>query len=902
MLNEASGGVPPAGNRAANAGGGAPSAPFAINSSIPFPAPLKLDGNMKENFCDEFEIYMIASGLEVREERVKIATFKAALGMEARKIFNLWPLTPQERDTVQACLASLAKYMVPQKDVKLARYEFFQCRQQPASDEKPAESVMHFINRARELVKNCNFGNLEDEMLRDSIITGILDTNLKKRFIEQQNLTSAMVIAQCQTEEATRSEMEHHNWLQPAAASAHSIDRLDSGKKTKKCNFCGKGFHSKLTECPARGAVCNYCKQRNHFAVVCRKRQEDQQQQHRKKTSRNQGSVRKVELEDRDMDEGVRSDESCESVQYLYPVKHDGESVLQTGIKFYDENNRPVVVKCILYSGASCNLKLDSEQAVLRAFGGGSLKSLERTVIPCEHRNQRYKVVFHVVDFEQPPLLSKETCLALQLIKLCYSIKSEQTGSAEHIIERYPEVFHGLGKFSGTLSLEVDDNIKPSVQHPRRIAVTLRKDLERTLNEMEQQGVIVKEEDNTDWVSNLVLVKRNNKIRVCLDPIILNKALKRPHYPMPTANELLHELTNAKVFSTLDAKCGYWQVCLDEQSSKLTTFWTPFGRYRWLRMPFGTSPAPEIFQKKLHEVLHGLRGVRALADDMLIFGCGDTVEEAVLDHNRCLEAFLQRVKQQNIKLNIDKVKLCRENVKFFGHVLTSAGVKADPDKISSILAMERPKDVTALQRFLGTITYLSNYLPSLSTVAEPLRRLTKKDEPWSWNCEQESAFLQLKAMVTSAPVLRYFDSNKDVVIQCDSSSVGLGAVLMQDGHPIVYASKTLSSTERKYAQIENETLAILFACRKFELYILGRPVTVETDHQPLLRIFKKPLVEAPLRIQRMLLALQRYQITLRFTPDDRLTQITAESRNDPEIQSYTTSLTDGRAKMMYRRR
>lgn len=935
-------------------------APFAINSSIPFPEPLKLEGNIKENvanFRDAFDIYLIASGLELREERVKVATFKAALGTEARKIFNLWPLTPAESDTVEACLTSLAKYMVPQKDVKLARYEFFQCCQRPATDECSAESVIHFINRARELVKDCNFGDLQDEMLRDKIITGILDMNLKKRFIEQQNLTSAMVIAQCQTEEATRAEMERHNWLQPGP-STHSVNKLqssDSGRNKKKCSFCGKGFHNKLADCPARGVTCNYCMQRNHYAVVCRKKQEDlhrQQQRRSGRPGKNPNSIRTIDREDREPgEEESRTDESSEVVQYLYHLKHDDTSVLRTDIKFYDVNKRPVSAKCIIDSGASCNvigrssairilgteqLRLDNQHVILKAFGGGTLKSLGRTEIMCEHRGQRYRMVFHVVDFEQPPLLSVHTCLALKLIKLCYSLTEDRTKTAKQIVDQYPEVFQGLGRFAGSVHLEVDANIKPSVQHPRRIAVTLRDELHRTLDDMEQQGIIVKEEANTEWVSNLVLVKRDNRIRVCIDPIVLNKALKRPHYPMPTVNELLPELTKAKVFTTMDAKSGFWQVCLDEESSKLTTFWTPFGRYRWLRMPFGISPAPEIFQKKLHEALHGLRGVRALADDILIFGSGETLEEAMIDHNCCLEAFFDRVKQQNIKLNIDKVKLCQESVKFFGHLLTSSGIRVDPDKVKSISAMESPKDLQALHRFLGMITYLTNYLPSLATVAEPLRRLTNKEAPWVWNREQEVAFVRLKELVTSAPVLRYFDTNKDVVIQCDSSSVGLGAVLMQDGHPIVYASKTLSNTERKYAQIEKETLAILFACRKFELYILGKPVTVETDHQPLLRIFEKPLVEAPLRIQRMLLSLQRYRITLRFRPgkeviiadmlsraalsdcdatnldlydvyevqhinsidfipisDERVEQITLESRNDPEIQTIIQYIIDG---------
>lgn len=405
---------------------------------------------------------------------------------------------------------------------------------------------------------------------------------------------------------------------------------------------------------------------------------------------------------------------------------------------------------------------------------------------------------------------------------------------------------------------------------------------------------------------------------------------------MPTVDELLPELSKAKVFSTVDTKSGFWQIGLDEESSKLTTFWTPFGRYRWLRMPFGISPAPEIFQKKLHETLHGLRGVRALADDILIFGCGDTTEKAMIDHNRNLELLLTRMKQHNMKLNSEKIKLCLEKVKFFGHILTSSGVQADTDKISSILDMSAPQDLSALQRFLGMTTYLTNYLPNLANVAEPLRKLTCKDQPWIWTQEQENAFRDLKQLVTTTPVLRYFDATKDVVIQCDSSSVGLGAVLLQEGQPVVYASKTLTPTERKYAQIEKETLAILFACRKFELYITGKPVVVQTDHQPLIRIFQKPLTKAPLRIQRMLLGLQRYRITLRFTPgkevviadmlsraatsegdntsreiydifeieqinsvefipisDERVEEIKAEAQVDPEMQTIIRYIIDG---------
>ncbi|XP_058448606.1 uncharacterized protein K02A2.6-like [Malaya genurostris] len=856
-----------------------------INSSIPFPEPLKTNGNLRENvniWKDEFETYLIASGVEQLDERIKVATFKSALGSEARRIFNLWPLQEQQRNTVLACMESLSMYMVPRKNIKLARYEFYQCRQEPGDDNSEPESMTKFINRTRELIKDCNFGEMENEMLRDKIITGIRDLSLKKRFIEQQDLTAEQVIEQCRTEEVTRAEMTRNQWIE---SQQHTVNKITEGKNcNKRCSFCSKAYHRDLSECPARGATCHFCGLKNHYEIACKKKKEQCKPSGSGMTTQAKQQKKKlynVEEQRSEHREQESDEESISLCQYLNGVNQSDETLLKANIIFFDVNNQRKPKRCLLDTGASCNvigkrnamemlatrkLQLDNNKATLKVIGGGKYESLGRTVIDCEHDGIRYKAVFHVVNFELEPILSLKSCLHLKLIQLCSSIVEDHKLTAKRILKQHPNVFSGLGQLDGKVHLEVDQNVAPVVQHPRRIAVNLREELRQVLAEMEQEGIIAEENQHTDWVSNLVLVKRNNKLRVCIDPILLNKALKRPHYQMPTLDELLPELANAKVFTTVDAKSGFWQVSLDEESARLTTCWTPFGRFKWLRMPMGIAPAPEIFQLKAHEAMQGLRNVRALMDDFMIFGCGDTVAEAMVDHNQNLQAFLRRMEEKNLRLNPEKIKLCKESVRFFGHILTSSGIKPDPDKVSGILKMAKPTDVPSMQRFLGTITYLARYLPSLSSVAEPLRRLTYQKEPWVWSSEQEKAFSSLKQQVTSAPILRYFDPNKDSVIQCDSSSVGLGAVLLQEGQPVVYASRTLSATERRYAQIEKETLAILFACRRFEIYILGKPVAVQTDHQPLIKIFQKPLTEAPLRIQRMMLSLQRYQIALRFTP------------------------------------
>ena len=146
--------------------------------------------------------------------------------------------------------------------------------------------------------------------------------------------------------------------------------------------------------------------------------------------------------------------------------------------------------------------------------------------------------------------------------------------------------------------------------------------------------MIAKVKEPTDWVSSIVVVeKKNGKLRICIDPKDLNENLKRAHYPLPTFEEILPELGGARVFSTFDARNGYWQIKLTDDSSYLTTFNSPFGRYRWLRMPFGLTCASEEYQRRMHEALDDLDGVHVYVDDILVCGKGDTVDEAMMDHD-----------------------------------------------------------------------------------------------------------------------------------------------------------------------------------------------------------------------------------------------------------------------------
>lgn len=338
-------------------------------------------------------------------------------------------------------------------------------------------------------------------------------------------------------------------------------------------------------------------------------------------------------------------------------------------------------------------------------------------------------------------------------------------------------------------------------------------------------------------------------------------AIQRAHFQLPTINELATKLNGAKYFSVLDANSGFWSIKLDSESSDLCTFNTPFGRYQYLRLPFGLNCAPEVFHAKIKQLLEGLEGVESFIDDLICWG------RTRVEHDKRLNALFNRAREINLKFNKDKCRLCVQEVTYLGHIFNKDGMKVDPEKVRAVRNMPEPSDRKSLERFLGTVNYLSKFIPNYSDHTFQLTRLLKRDVSWSWEFGHKKAFEKLKDLISDAPVLALYDVGSPVLLSVDASSVALGAVLTQRGRPVAYASRTLTPAQTRYAQIEKELLAIVFACEKFHEYIYGRnQITVESDHKPLESIFKKPLDAVPARLQRMMLKLQGYNLLITYKP------------------------------------
>lgn len=390
---------------------------------------------------------------------------------------------------------------------------------------------------------------------------------------------------------------------------------------------------------------------------------------------------------------------------------------------------------------------------------------------------------------------------------------------------------------------------------------------------MERNGIIVKRDEPTAWVNSMLVVeKKDGSIRLCIDPRELNRAIMREHYQVPTFDDVLPRLAGKTVFSIIDMKDGFWHVELDEDSSKLVTFNTPFGRYSFTRLPFGISSAPEVFQKRAQQAFGDIEGVNIVFDDIII------AASSVDEHDKIFRQLLERARATNVRFNKAKLQLMVSKVCYLGHLVSQEGISPDPEKVRAITNFPTPTSREDLLRFNGMATYVSRYIPNFANTTYAYRQLLKKDVPWNWAEPQHTAIEKIKQQIAGTPVLAHYDPSKQLIVQTDASSKGLGSCLMQDNHPICFASRALTDCETRYAQIEKELLAIVFACERFNTYLYGQEFIVQSDHKPLEAIFNKPVACTTPRLQRMLLRLGRYQLNVKYTPGKDMHMADALSR------------------------
>lgn len=907
------------GQEATTSGGDTASARTPANFPFDRVAPFDFGAPAQwPHWIRHFKRLMVATRLDEETPTRQVATLLSSLPHVAEDILSQSTLTDAQKNDFDQVVTVFENHCVGRRNVIFERARFGQRVQ------GPAESVEDFVTALHTLAEHCGYGNMREEIIRDRFVLGIRDKKLSEQLQMDPDLTLSTAInkakvkqdvAQQNKELLQGSSTAHSSSAQPAAvepvgrpkqhrrrqgpprskgqpSSTGQVAGKQHGKSS--CGYCGSSRNRHPREqCPARGEECHRCGKKGHFGKVCRSKPRistvDTHPVAAGKMEEQWAYISALNDEDIDMEEEPPWKEPVEvngrDVLFKLDTGADVSAVPSTQ-KGIPRRLQPAPKKLIAAGGHVCKV---------RGVYNASLRHLHTTI----------RELIYVVDWLSQPLLSRQACVRLHLVKRVEVVSMaprqmlgedsfKQDGGnlkhiPPHILKEFPSLFTGLGTIPGDYTIQLTQDAIPfSIPVARRLPLPLVQPTKKVLDTMERLGVIYKVEVPTRWTAPIVVIPKNvpgqpPSVRICSDYTMLNQYVLRERFILPDVEETLARLGEARVYTKLDANSGFHQCPLAEESQLLTTFITPFGRYAYRRLPFGISSAPEIFHRKMTQLLDGLEGVFCHMDDVLILG------RTQQEHDERLQATLNRLQHNGVTLNPAKCTFSQPEIVYLGHRLKGGKIFVDKSKVQAIVDMPAPTNVTEVRRFIGMVQYLGRFLPGVSQKLIPLQLLTHDDTVWTWDADQKKAFAEVKEAVANAITLASFRLEDEVIVMCDSSSVAMGCVLMQrseDGELRVIStgSRMLTKTQQRYSQLEKEALAVVFACKKFRKYLIGlrRRFIIQTDHRPLLTLLvSKDIDLLPPRIQRFRLYLTQYYFTMQYVPGKMLIPADTLSRAVP---------------------
>lgn len=821
-----------------------------------------------DNYIVRLRYCFEANGID--DDSVKRANFCTVCGSETFEIL-LALLTPKKSSdvTFEEIVLTLTKHFSPKPNEISMSYKFYK------RDQAKNETSAEYIAQLRKISADCNFPNLE-RMLRDRLVCGMSDHKLQFELLRRDALEYRDVVdAMLSAESAGRDARMMHApaaatataaaapppYSEPPAPEPMEVNALRAKTNVRLCYRCGDRHGG---ECRFANAVCHYCKKRGHIEKIC--------------TTKKKNAPGKVNYADDDV--------SAESMNGIYSV---GGARARVRVPAYEVrvslDGVPVAME--VDSGAAFSILNERTWARLRprtaprplatrlrTWNDSRVEVLGQATVSVKYRDIKRVLDIVIAKGAGPNLLGRDWFEALD-ISVNVNIIDVDMNATENVIIKYGEVFKDeLGTYrGGPVTIHLKQNAVPKFLKARPVPYAIKEKVEQEIDRLVSEGVL-RSVSFSEWATPVVpIMKKNGSVRLCGDyRSTVNQATESDTYPMPTASEVFATISGGKFYSTLDLDRAYTQVVVTDETAKLLTLNTCKGLYTVHRLAFGVKACPGIFQRLMTALLAGVPGVAVLIDDVIISG------RTMPEMTQRLDTVLARIEKAGLRLNGKKCKFAKERVEFLGFVIDADGIHPAASKVESILQTPEPKNIQQLQAFLGLYNFYERFIPHKATILEPLHRLLDKSQTWTWTDREQHSFNTAKRLLSSDLTLVHYDLNRPLVLTCDSSEYGAGAVLshvMDDGQerPVAMGSRTLHSHERRYSQLDKEATAIMFGVSKFHNYLMGRSFMIVTDHKPLLGIFdpKRPIpnVLSP-RLMRMALLLTSYNYDITYKPGPQL--------------------------------
>jgi hypothetical protein len=831
-------------------------------------------------YLDRLKFCFEANG--ILSDHVKRANFITVCGTRVYETL-LALITPRKASdvTFNEIVTILTKHFSPKPNEISVSYKFYK------RDQKRDESAAEYIAQLRKLSSGCNFLDLE-RMLRDRLVCGMNDNKLQYDLLKKDNLSYENVVdALLSSESAVRDvRMIQHastsatsgsmqQSLFPSQDATTGVEPMDiNAVQTRPISrFCYRCGDRHPGECRFVNTVCRYCKKKGHLEKICLSK--------KKKMNRDINMTVEVEYEDH--------------LNGIYCVQGRGR------VPPYEVEVHIAGIKVVMQVDTGASFSIINEDTwykiqfrlprdilrpvffSLRTWTETPVKLLGQVSLPVWYKDIERRMCVMVAKGNGPNLLGRDWLKPFNITMNINMISESANLKVDKIIDEHKEVFKdGLGTYRGKpVSIHIKEGATPKFLKARPVPYAIKNRVEAEIDRLVKEGVL-RATSYSEWATPVVpIIKKSGEVRLCGDyRSTVNEATESDTYPMPTANEIFATIAGGVFFTTLDLERAYTQVVVSDTTSKLLTLNTCKGLYTVHRLAFGVKACPGIFQRLMTSLLAGIPGVAVLIDDIIISG------RTIVEMQERLKLTLEKIEQAGLRLNKKKCNFSKEKVEFLGFVIDAKGIHPSPSKIESIVNTPEPKNKRELQAFLGLYNFYERFVPRKATLLEPLHRLLDTAQAWQWTEREQHSFDTAKRLLTFDLTLIHYDVMKPLVLTCDSSEYGVGAVLshkLEDGQeqPIAMASRTLHSHERRYSQLDKEATAIMFGITKFRNYIMGRHFHIVTDHKPLLGIFdpKKPMPSmlSP-RLIRIAIALTSHDYNISYMPGSQIGSADSLSR------------------------